>query len=79
MPHSGNTHHTFQIGDIVALSETFVERHSRYANSMSIARGKVTAIHYLDKVTLADIQWDKPGLPKRVNVKNLTTEKAAAL
>jgi hypothetical protein len=26
---------------------------------------------------LADIEWDKSGLPKRVNVKNLTTKKAA--
>jgi hypothetical protein len=26
--------------------------------------------------TLADIERDKPGLPKRVNAKNLTTKKA---
>jgi hypothetical protein len=78
MPSSGRTNLKLQIGDIVALNEMFVDRHSGYANSMPFARGKVTAMHHLDKVILADIEWDRPGLPKRINVKNLTTEKGIA-
>lgn len=61
------------IGDTVAYSDSFLDRNSRYPNNMLAARGQVTALHYLDKgIILADVQWDKPGLPKRVNAKNLT-------
>jgi hypothetical protein len=36
------------------------------------AQGKVKALHRLDSgIILADIAWNKPGLPMRVNVKNL--------
>jgi hypothetical protein len=40
----------------------------------------VKLLHHLDEgIILADIEWNKPGLPKRVNVKNLTKTEAAAL
>jgi hypothetical protein len=40
---------------------------------MPSAQGKVKAVHRLDKgIILADIEWNQPGLPKRVDVKNLT-------
>jgi hypothetical protein len=46
---------------------------------MPSAQGKVKVLHRLDTgVILADIAWNKPGLPKRVNVKNLTKTQAAA-
>jgi len=63
-----------QIGDAVTYSHTFIDRHSRYPNDMQSARGKVRALHTLKNgIVLADIDWNTPGLPKRVNVKNLTS------
>jgi hypothetical protein len=40
----------------------------------------VTALHPLGTDTiLADIEWDKPDLPGRVNVKNLSTVRQIAI
>jgi len=62
-----------QVGDTVTYSRTFIDRHSRYPNDMQSAQGKVRALHKLQSgIGLADIDWNKPGLPKRVNTKNLT-------
>ena len=62
------------IGDTVTYSHTFIDRHSRYPNDMQSAQGKVRALHTLKSgIVMADIDWNKPGLPKRVNVKNLTS------
>jgi hypothetical protein len=64
------------VGNHVAYTESFLDRHSRYHNNMGSAQGKVVALHYLKTgVILADIEWDMPGLPKRVNIKYLTTKK----
>jgi hypothetical protein len=65
--------HAIQVGDTVAFTPSFLDRHStQYHSEMPIARGKVTALNtLLSGVILADIAWDKPGLSKRVNVKNL--------
>lgn len=61
------------VGDTVAYTRNFLDRHSQYRSDMPIARGKVRALYQLKSgVTLADIEWNKPGLPKRVNVRNLT-------
>jgi hypothetical protein len=76
--YSASPHPKLQVGDIVALSKAFIERQSWYAKSMPRPRGEVTAVLYVDKVILADVEWDKPGIPKRINVKNLTTAKALA-
>jgi hypothetical protein len=65
--------HRITIGDTVAYTDSFIDRHSRYPSGIQSAQGKVTALHTLKSGSiLADIQWNKPGLPKRVNIKNLT-------
>ena len=62
-----------QVGDIVAYSSTFVDRQHLCATDLPSARGKVKVVRRLDSgVILADIEWDVHGLPKRVNIKNLT-------
>jgi hypothetical protein len=72
--------HRIKIGDTIAYTNTFLDRHSRFQTDMLSAQGKVSALHYLKTgVILADIDWNKPGLPRRVNVKNLTRTKAPAL
>lgn len=71
--------HPITIGDPVAYTDTYLDRHSRFHPDMRSARGKVTALHRLDAgEILADIEWDKPYLPKRVNVKNLIRTNTAS-
>jgi hypothetical protein len=60
-------------GDTVAYTEAFIDRNSRYPNDLKAAQGRVKALHNLESgIILADVDWNKPGLPKRVNLKNLT-------
>lgn len=68
-----------QVGDTVAYTAAFLDHHSRYHNDMLSALGKVIALHHLESgMILADIGWNKPSLPKRVNIKNLTNVIAAS-
>ena len=67
-----------QVGDTVAYSQSFIDRQHRYPDKMPSARGKVNVLHSLDKgIIMADITWNEPGLPKRVNIKNIVKAKAA--
>ena len=69
-----------QVGDTVAYSQSFLQSIGQFTGDMPRARGKVTSLVPISKeVTLAEIDWDKPDLPHRVNVKNLTTKKGIAL
>ena len=69
-----------QVGDRVAYSKKFLQSTGQYAGDVPHARGTVTALKPLGTdVTLAEIAWDRDGLPERVNVKNLTTVKGIAL
>ena len=66
-----------EVGDTVAYSDSFIKRQNRYPTDMPSAQGKVRVLHRLDNgVILADIEWDVHGLPKRVNIKNLTKAKS---
>lgn len=68
------------VGDNVAYSERFLDRQNHCPSDMPSAQGKVKAVHRLNNGDiLADIEWDKPGLPKRVNIKHLTRTNAPAL
>lgn len=69
-----------QVGDTVAYSKGFLRSTGQYTGDAPHARGKVTALIPLGKdVTLAEIAWDTHDLPKRVNVRNLTTTRGIAL
>ncbi len=69
-----------QVGDMVGYSKQFLQSTGQYTGNVPFARGKVTALLPLDGgVTLAEIDWDKPDLPPRVNVKNLSTIKQIQL
>lgn len=70
--------HPINIGDTVAYTKDYLDRQSRFHPDMRSAQGKVTALQKLNTgETLADIEWDKPYLPKRVNIKNLIKTNAA--
>jgi hypothetical protein len=61
------------VGAIVAYTQAFLSRHNHYLGGMPSVHGRVTALDQMDNGNvLADIQWNKPGLPKRVNTKHLT-------
>ncbi len=79
MSNKSKTAHAIQVGDTVAYTDSFLDRQNQYPNNMASAQGKVKALHHLDSgIILADIEWNEPGLSKRVNLKNLTTKKATA-
>jgi hypothetical protein len=72
MPNRIKTVPIIQPGDTVAFTPSYIERHSHYDNDIPAAQGKVIALHPLvSGDILAEIRWDKPSLPKRVNVKCL--------
>jgi len=72
VPDHSKMAHAIQVGDTVAYSQIFLDRQNQYPNNMPSAQGKVKFLHRLDNgIILVDIEWNKPGLPKRVNVKNL--------
>lgn len=72
MPNRSRVVPAIQVGDTVAYTDTFIERHGPHLKDAQSAQGQVTALHNLESgATLADIEWSKPGLPKRVNVKKL--------
>jgi hypothetical protein len=69
-----------QVGDTVAYTDTFIDRHSRYPNDLQSAQGVVKALHTLDSgMILADIDWNRPGHSKRINLKNLTKVEPVSL
>ncbi len=69
-----------QVGDTVAYSKAFLQSTGQYAGDVPHARGEVKALVNLgSETTLAEIEWDRPGIPERVNVKNLTTTRRIAL
>jgi hypothetical protein len=70
--------HRIQLGDTVAFSQSFIDRHGRHTAGVATAHGRVKALHPVKGLMLADIEWTMPGLSKRVNVKNLIRVKAAA-
>ena len=69
-----------QVGDTVGYSKTILQSTGQYTGDAPFARGKVTALVPVGaEVILAEIEWDKPDLPSRVHVKNLSTIRQIAL
>ena len=60
------------VGDTVAYSKRWLQSTGQYTGDVPQARGRVTGIKVFGDLVLADIEWDKPDLPERVNVKNLS-------
>ena len=68
---------TIEVGDKVCYSRQFLQSTGQHTGDVPFARGIVTAIMPLGETKLAEIEWDTPDLPKRVNTANLSkvTEK----
>lgn len=63
------------VGDTVAYSKRFLQSIGCHIGDMAAGRGEVTAIEPVGDLILARIEWDTPGLPDRINVKNLSLVK----
>lgn len=71
-----------QVGDAVGYSKEFLscKRLLKHAGQHSVdaalAVGRVTGLHAVsDALLLAEIEWDRPDMPARVNVKSLAAAK----
>ena len=64
----------------MGYSKAFLQSTGQYTGDVPFARGQVTALHPVGSETLlAEIEWDRPDLPPRVNVRNLSTVRQIAL
>lgn len=69
-----------QVGDTVAYAAAFLRSIGYHSGEMPQTRGQVTALVPVGKdVLLAEIAWDLPDLPNRVNVKNLARVRGLGL
>jgi hypothetical protein len=67
--------HTFRIGDRVQYSTLFLRSIGCYTGEICFAKGQITWLQQFGSkvsgTTLATIDWDKPGIPDKVNTFNL--------
>lgn len=71
---------TIRAGDTVGYSKAFLQSTGQLTGDVPLARGSVIALHTIGQdVVLAEINWDRPGLPERVNVRNLSTTRQISL
>jgi hypothetical protein len=64
----------FKIGDRVALSpeyQNLLPSHSEVASAKGTIKALTTTKNITNTETLAEIEWDQPGLTKLLNIKNL--------
>ena len=64
--------HPLKPGDKVAYSTRFLQSISAYTGDLPFARGVIRSIDTLSAETqIAEIDWNTPDIPARVNVANL--------
>jgi len=63
------------IGDRVAYSVVWLRAVGIYTGNLPFARGTITGIKDLGSTRLAEIDWQDPEIPARVNVVNLVRVK----
>jgi hypothetical protein len=72
MPNQTHLSPLIQRGDTVAYNRNYLDRQTLQRDKLVFARGKVTALHRIAQgVLLADVDWDTPGLSKRVYARDL--------
>lgn len=60
------------VGDTVCYSRQFLRNTGQQTGDIPFARGKVTSLIKLGETMLAEIEWNQPDVPPRVNVANLS-------
>jgi hypothetical protein len=62
-----------KVGDRVCYSAVFLRSINSHSDDLPWARGVVTGLKSLGaEVVLAEIAWNLPDMPERVNVRNLS-------
>lgn len=59
------------VGDQVAMTAAFLRSTGQYTGDVPHAKGIVASLVPLGSITLAEIDWDTPDMPRRVAVANL--------
>lgn len=62
---------TITVGTKVAYSKKFLQSISEVTGAMPFASGKVTRLSPLGDKIIAEVNWDRPGIPVRVITDNL--------
>lgn len=62
-----------QVGMRVGYSKAFLQSTGQLIGDVPFARGEVTAVVPIGQTLFAEVRWDTPDLPSRVNVRNLAT------
>ncbi len=61
-----------QVGDKVAYSAKWLRSVGIFTGPLPFARGEVVALEKLStETTLAQVKWDRAGVPEKVNIRNL--------
>lgn len=59
------------VGDTVRYSSAWLRSTGQHSGDICFAKGTVLALTGTKDYTIAQIEWDTPDLPARVNVANL--------
>jgi hypothetical protein len=65
-------HPPLQLGDPVAYSSRFLKSTGQHTGDIPFARGTITGFTLMGKSQLAEIAWDREGIPGKVLVANLS-------
>ena len=63
-----------QVDDKVCYSRSWLRSIGQFTGDLPFTRGRVTRLHEVSRgqLVLASVDWDKPDIPKTVNVRNLS-------
>jgi len=75
----GNRVKDISVGDTVRYSRQWLQSTGTHTGDLPRAKGTVTAIKDLGSLKIATIDWDKPDVPERVNIANLSKVKTREL
>ena len=67
------------VGDRVGYAAKFLRSIACFSGVLPHARGVIKELEDLGSLVLAVIEWDRPGVPTKVNVNNLARVGSAAM
>jgi hypothetical protein len=67
------------VGDRVGYAANFLRSIACFSGELPHARGVIKELEDLGSLVLAVIEWDRPGVPTKVNVNNLARVGSAAM
>lgn len=69
---------TVVVGSKVQYAVNFLRSIGATTGDIPRAKGVVTDLTQLGGMVLATIEWDRPGIPEKVNIKNLAVKGSLA-